>query len=32
MKLSRRLICAAAAATLAPAWLPAYAQGVIKIG
>ena len=32
MKLSRRLICAAAAATLAPAWLPAHAQGVIKIG
>ena len=32
MKLSRCLICAAAAATLAPAWLPAHAQGVIKIG
>ena len=32
MKLSRRAVCAAAAAALAPAWIPAHAQGVIKIG
>ena len=32
MKLSRRLICAAAVAALAPVGLPVHAQGVIKIG
>ena len=32
MKLSRRLICAAAAAALAPVGPPVHAQGVIKIG